>query len=165
MLTDLFFALSIHKSTKVIVDGLTIEQAIGACYLHGTLPLTTLYLRVQARRDKGTYYNGKLWNANAMMEWEGFDFQLSAFIHTFVELLELPTGRKINIVANGQGKIEAGLYALLLHSFDPVDEGKLEQPNTHYTPHFFSDDTRPTLFLVHIKGNPVTNSWYCRHPF
>jgi hypothetical protein len=55
MLTDLFFALSIHKSTKVIVDGLTIEQAIGACYLHGTLPLTILYLRVQARRDKGTY--------------------------------------------------------------------------------------------------------------
>ena len=55
MLTDLFFALSIHKSTKVIVDGLTIEQAIGACYLHGTIPLTTLYSRVQARRDKGTY--------------------------------------------------------------------------------------------------------------
>ena len=39
----------------MIVNGLTIEQAIGACYLHGTIPLTTLYSRVQARRDKGTY--------------------------------------------------------------------------------------------------------------
>ena len=39
----------------MIVNGLTIEQAIGACYLHGTVPLSTLYSRVQARRDKGTY--------------------------------------------------------------------------------------------------------------
>jgi hypothetical protein len=46
------------------------------------------------------------------------------------------------------------LYALI-HSFDPVDEDELELPNTlvgHYTPHFFSDDTRSTLFLVHIKA-------------
>ena len=60
----------------------------------------------------------------------------------------------IKIVANGQGKIEAGLYTLV-HSFDPVDEDDLESPNTligHYTPHFYSDDARPTLFLAHIKA-------------
>ena len=39
----------------MIVNGLTIEQAIGACYLHGTLPLSTVYSRVQARRDSGFY--------------------------------------------------------------------------------------------------------------
>jgi hypothetical protein len=60
----------------------------------------------------------------------------------------------INIVANGQDNIEAGLYARV-HSFDPVDEDNLELPNTlvgHYTPHFFSDNTRPTLFLVHVMA-------------
>jgi hypothetical protein len=96
-------------------------------------------------------YDGKLWNDHAMVRWEGFDFPFPAFIHTFVNLLELPTGRTINMVANVQGKIEAGLYALV-HLFDPADEGKLELPNTlvgHYTSHFFSNDTRPTLFMVH----------------
>jgi hypothetical protein len=39
----------------VIVNGLTIEQAIGACNLQGIVPTTTLYSRVQARRVHGTY--------------------------------------------------------------------------------------------------------------
>ena len=85
------------------------------------------------------------------MEWEGFDFPFPAFINTFVNLLDLPTGRTINIVAIGQGRVEAGLYALI-HSFDPVNnKGELEVPNFlvgHYTPHLFYHDTRPTLFLV-----------------
>jgi hypothetical protein len=72
-----------------------------------------------------------------------------------IDLCELSKGRGINIVANGQGKIgEAGLYTLI-HSFDPVREEDLESPNTlvgHFTPHFYSDDARPTLFLVHVKA-------------
>jgi hypothetical protein len=39
----------------VIVNGLTVEQAIGACYLQGTVPPSTLHSRVQARRKKGTF--------------------------------------------------------------------------------------------------------------
>jgi hypothetical protein len=39
----------------VIVNGLTIDFALGACQLHGIIPTTTLYSRVQAARAKGTY--------------------------------------------------------------------------------------------------------------
>jgi hypothetical protein len=46
----------------VIVNGLTIEQAIGACYLQGIVPRTTLYSRVQARRKKGTYNGAQMQN-------------------------------------------------------------------------------------------------------
>ena len=40
---------------KVIVNGLTIKQAIGACALQGLVPTTTLYSRVQTARQRGTY--------------------------------------------------------------------------------------------------------------
>ena len=41
----------------MIVNGLTIDLALGACGLHGIVPKTTLYSRVQAarRREKGFY--------------------------------------------------------------------------------------------------------------
>ena len=92
---------------------------------NGKVPCFTLFVDAYGDRFRAhPCYDGKLWNDYAMVEWEGFDFPFPAFIHTFVNLLELPTGRTINIVANGQGKIEAGLYAFI-HSFDPVDEGKL----------------------------------------
>ena len=78
-----------------------------------------------------------------------------AFIHTFVDLRDLPEGIGINISENGQTKIEAGLYALI-HSFDPVDEDDLDSPNTligPFTPHFHSpEDRQPTLFLAHIES-------------
>jgi len=41
----------------VIVNDLKIEQAIWACQLHGQVPNSTLYSRVKAARDKGTYNN------------------------------------------------------------------------------------------------------------
>ena len=53
-----FIASSLStKWTKVIVNGLTIDFALGACQLHGIIPTTTLYSRVQATRVKGTTYN------------------------------------------------------------------------------------------------------------
>lgn len=123
---------------------------------NGKVPCFTSFVDAKGDRYRAhPCYDGKLWNDYAMVEWEGFDFPFPAFIHTFVDLLELPTGSTINIAANGQGEIEAaGLYALV-HSFDPVDEDDIALPNTlvgHYTPHFFSNDTRPTLFLVHVKA-------------
>ena len=41
----------------MIVNGLKIDMAIGACRLHGKIPHSTLYSRVQAARKKGTYNN------------------------------------------------------------------------------------------------------------
>jgi hypothetical protein len=35
----------------------------------------------------------------------------------------------------------------------------------HYTPHFFSDDTRPTLFLVHIKAIRSPTLGIANNPF
>ncbi|KAI2510989.1 hypothetical protein MHU86_3461 [Fragilaria crotonensis] len=39
----------------VIVNGITAEQALGACQMTGTVPLSTLYSRVKAARDRGSY--------------------------------------------------------------------------------------------------------------
>ena len=39
----------------MIVNGLSIKQAIAACELQGLLPTTTLYSRVQTARKRGTY--------------------------------------------------------------------------------------------------------------
>lgn len=122
---------------------------------NGKVPCFTSFVNANGNRYPAhSCHDGKLWNDYAMVEWEGFDFPFPAFIHTFVNLCELPMGSRINIVANGQGKIvEAGLYALV-HLFNLVDKDNLKLPNTlmgHYTPHSFSDDTRPPLFLVHVK--------------
>ena len=120
---------------------------------NGKVPCFTSFIDANGNRYRAhPCYDGKLWNDYAMVEWEGFDFPFPAFIHTFVDLSELPMGSRINIAANGQGGIEAGLYALV-HSFDPVDKDDLELPNTlvgHYNPHSFSDNTRP--ILVHVKA-------------
>ena len=39
----------------MIVNGITAEQALGACQMTGTVPLSTLYSRVKAARDRGSY--------------------------------------------------------------------------------------------------------------
>jgi hypothetical protein len=100
-------------------------------------------------------YDGKAWNDYAMIEWEGYPQPEPVFIHTFVDLRGLPKGDSIDINSNGQTKLTAGLYAVA-HSFNPVDEGDLNTPNTligHYTPHFHSfNDRHPTLFLVDVES-------------
>ena len=50
--------ISHHRSTKpmqVIVNGITAEQALGACQMNDSVPLRTLYSRVTATRERGTY--------------------------------------------------------------------------------------------------------------
>jgi hypothetical protein len=42
---------------KVIVNGLTAKQALKLCDLTGTVPTSTLYSRVKARKEKGIYNN------------------------------------------------------------------------------------------------------------
>lgn len=90
-----------------------------------------------------------------------FSVPFLAFLHRLVDLCKLTKGRVVKIVANWQGKIEAGLYALI-HLFDPVDVKDLESPNTlegHFTPHFYSNNARPALFLVHIKAIQLLDCW------
>ena len=121
---------------------------------NGKVPCFTSFTEANGERYRAhPSYDGKVWNDYAMVKWEGFSDPFPAFVHTFVDLRDLPKVRVMKIVANGQGKIEAGLYTLV-HSFDPVDKDDLKSPNTlvgHFTPHFHSDDARPTLFLVHVK--------------
>ena len=90
-----------------------------------------------------------------MIHWKGEEHDLPAFIHTFVDLRQLPTPiRKIK--ANGQTSVEPGFYAVA-HTFDPVDSSDyIDTPNVligRYKPHFYSPDHRqPTLFLVDVNA-------------
>ena len=99
-------------------------------------------------------YDGKPWNDCAMTDWEGVAHDVPAFIHTFVDLRQLPTAiRKIE--ANGQSRVQPGLYAVA-HTFDPVNPTDFDTPNVligRYKPHFYSSNhRRPTLFLVDVKA-------------
>jgi hypothetical protein len=40
---------------KVIINGITIEQTLKACNLHGVIPVNTIYSRVKTRGENGTY--------------------------------------------------------------------------------------------------------------
>jgi hypothetical protein len=53
--TNYFFASCTTTSTKVIVNGISIDMALTACSLQTTVPASTIYSRVKARREKGTY--------------------------------------------------------------------------------------------------------------
>ena len=44
----------------MIVNELSTEQALHACQLHGKVPLSTVYFRVQMTRERGTYSNAFL---------------------------------------------------------------------------------------------------------
>jgi hypothetical protein len=99
-------------------------------------------------------YDGKPWNDCAMIDWKGEVHDLPAFIHTFVDLRQLPTAiRKIE--ANGQMSVQPGLYAVA-HTFDPVNPTDFDTPNVligRYKPHFYSPNhRRPTLFLVDVNA-------------
>ena len=39
----------------MIINGITIQQALKACDLHGVIPVNTIYSRVKTRRENGTY--------------------------------------------------------------------------------------------------------------
>jgi len=99
-------------------------------------------------------YDGKPWNDCAMIHWKGEVHDLPAFIHTFVDLRQLPTAIK-KIEANGQMSVQPGLYAVA-HTFDPVNPTDFNTPNVligRYKPHFYSPNhRRPTLFLVDVNA-------------
>jgi len=83
-----------------------------------------------------------------MTDWEGVAHDVPAFIHTFVDLRQLPTAiRKIE--ANGQSRVQPGLYAVA-HTFDPVNPTDFDTPNVligRYKPHFvfFQSQTANTV--------------------
>ena len=51
----ILFASCTTASTKVIVNGISVDMALTACSLQTTVPASTIYSRVKARREKGTY--------------------------------------------------------------------------------------------------------------
>jgi hypothetical protein len=83
-------------------------------------------------------YDGKPWNDCAMINWKGEKHDLPAFIHTFVDLRQLPSAIR-RIEANGQTSVQPGLYAVA-HTFDPVNPTDFNTPNVligRYKPHFY----------------------------
>ena len=121
-----------------------------------SLPCFTMFTDSRGNKYRAhPCFQGKRWNDCATVKWEGYPRDYPAFIHTFVDLRGLPEGECVNVRANGQSNLEAGLYAVA-HSFDPVSIGDLDSPDALiglYTPHFHSaDDRLPTLFLVDVKS-------------
>ena len=93
-----------------------------------------------------------------MTNLEGVAYDLPAFIHTCVDLRQLPTAiRKIE--ANKQTSIQPGLYAVA-HTYDPVNPTNFDTPNVligHYKPHFYSSNHRqPTQF--HVDHDAISSS-------
>ena len=68
-------------------------------------------------RAHPSIYNGQPWHDHTMVG------SLPAFIHTFIDLRDLPPITRINIPKVGQEPIKAGMYALV-HSLIAIDEEK-----------------------------------------
>jgi hypothetical protein len=76
-------------------------------------------------RAHPSIYDGQPWHDHAMVEWPNYKYPhpLPAFIHTFIDLRDLPPITRIKIPEVGQEPIKAGVYALV-HSFLAIDEEK-----------------------------------------
>jgi hypothetical protein len=106
----------------------------------------------------------KSWNDCAMIDGKGEKHDLPAFIHTFVDLRQLPSAiRKIE--ANGQTSVKPGLYAVA-HTFDPVNPTDFNTPNVligRYKPHLFSQSQTANIVPGGCQGNLLSATWHRRH--
>ena len=55
-----YFVLTKFIASQVIINKLSVEQAIWACQLNGIVPASTLYYRIKRARAKGSYRTQKL---------------------------------------------------------------------------------------------------------
>ncbi len=86
-----------------------------------------------------------------MVEWLGIPHPLPAYIHTFIDLHNLPKG---GIISVQKQKYIPGMYAVV-HSFSAVDVDAIEVPNTmigKYTVDRDEHSQLPTLYII-----PVTS--------
>ena len=100
-------------------------------------------------------YDGQPWHDHAMVTWRGYINPLPAFIHTFVDLRNLPPRTRITRQESGKPTItEGGVYALV-HSFDAIDDKIRDFSNTmigHYKLHRDGLHSSPTLYLVAVHN-------------
>jgi hypothetical protein len=109
-------------------------------------------------RAHPSIYDGQPWHDHAMVEWPNYKYPhpLPAFIHTFIDLRDLPPITRINIPEVGQEPIKAGVYALV-HSFLAIDEEKTRMnSNTmigRYKMWYHDEEaTYPILYLVDVRN-------------
>jgi hypothetical protein len=93
-----------------------------------------------------------------MVEWAnyGYPHPLPAFIHTFIDLRDLPPITRINIPEVGHEPIKAGVYALV-HSFLAIDEGKTRMDSNtmiaRYKMWYHNKyATYPILYLIDVRN-------------
>ena len=82
-----------------------------------------------------------------MMKWHNITHPLPAFIHTFINLRDLPKCGFISV--DGQ-KYMAGIHALV-HSFSAIDIDAIEVPNTmigKYTVDWDEPTQIPKLYII-----------------
>ncbi len=71
---------------------------------NGKLPCFTEFICINGHKYRAhpSIYDGKPWHDHAMVKWHGYPYPLPAFIHTFVDLRQLPRGSRIALRQSGQ---------------------------------------------------------------
>lgn len=96
-------------------------------------------------------YDGRPWNDHAMVDWHEITHPLPAYIHTFIDLHDLP---KRGIISVNNQKYSPGMYAVV-HSFSAIDVDAIEVPNTmigKYTVDRDEHSQLPTLYIIPIAS-------------
>ena len=103
-------------------------------------------------------YDGEPWNDHAMIEWPNYDYPhpLPAFIHTFVDMRDLPPNTRIIIPEVGQLPLKAGVYAVV-HSFFAVDELNTRMASNtmigRYKLWYHNEEAKyPILYMVDVAN-------------
>ncbi|KAI2513242.1 hypothetical protein MHU86_1280 [Fragilaria crotonensis] len=92
-------------------------------------------------------YDGRPWNDKAMVDWCNITHPLPAFIHTFIDLRDVPAR---GLIAVNCLKYLPGIYAVV-HSYAATDEDLIEIPNTMIGRYTITRDPHsqlPTLYII-----------------
>ena len=95
-------------------------------------------------------YNGHPWHDKAMVKWRRITHPLPAFIHTFIDLRNIP---HCGIKAVSGEKYMPGMY-VVVHSYAAVVPNLIETPNTmigRYTITRDSHSQLPVLYIVPVE--------------
>jgi hypothetical protein len=96
-------------------------------------------------------YDGRPWNDKAMVDWRKITHPLPAFIHTFIDLRDVPVRGLVAV--NGQ-KYVPGIYAVV-HSYEAMDVDLIETPNAMIGRYTITRNPRsqlPTLYTIPVSS-------------
>ena len=126
----------------------------------GKLQCCTEFISAKGHKYRAhpSIYNGEPWNDHAMIEWPNYKYPhpLPAFIHTFVNMRDLPPNTRFIIPELGQLPLKAGVYAVV-HSFFAVNEVNTRMASNtmigRYKLWYHDEEaTYPILYMVDVAN-------------